>query len=54
MRERYHTPADQFDPAWSFAGALQDAELVVGLLREIGKAGVTPKYKQGSEFAGLR
>jgi Zn-dependent M28 family amino/carboxypeptidase len=54
VRERYHTPADQFDPAWSFAGALQDAELVVALLREIGKAGVTPKYKAGSEFAGLR
>jgi Zn-dependent M28 family amino/carboxypeptidase len=54
VRERYHTPADQFDPAWSFAGALQDAELVVALLRELGKGGVTPKYKPGSEFAGLR
>ncbi|MFO7561362.1 MAG: M28 family peptidase [Enhygromyxa sp.] len=54
VRERYHTPADQFDPEWSFAGALQDAELVVGLVREIGRAGVTPKYKAGSEFAGLR
>lgn len=54
VRERYHTPADQFDPAWSFAGALQDAELVVALLREIGRAGVTPTYKPSSEFHGLR
>jgi Zn-dependent M28 family amino/carboxypeptidase len=54
VRERYHTPADQFDPAWSFAGAVQDAELVIGLIREVAKAGVTPKYKPGSEFAGLR
>ena len=54
VRERYHTPADQFDPAWSFEGTLQDAELVVALLGELGKAGVTPKYKPSSEFAGLR
>jgi Zn-dependent M28 family amino/carboxypeptidase len=54
VRERYHTPADQFDPAWSFAGTMQDAELVIALVRELGQAGVTPKYKPGSEFAGLR
>jgi Zn-dependent M28 family amino/carboxypeptidase len=54
VRERYHTPADAFDPSWSFAGALQDAELVVALVSAVAKSGVTPEYKDGSEFAGLR
>ena len=54
VRERYHTPADQFDEGWSFAGAVQDAELVAALLEVIGAAGVTPSYKPSSEFAGLR
>jgi Zn-dependent M28 family amino/carboxypeptidase len=54
VRERYHTPADRFDPAWSFAGAVQDAELVVGLVSEVARAGAAPRYKAGSEFAGKR
>jgi Zn-dependent M28 family amino/carboxypeptidase len=54
VRARYHTPADEFDAAWSFTGAVQDAELVVGLLQVLGQAGVWPEYKAGSEFAGLR
>ncbi len=54
VKQRYHTPADQFDEAWSFAGALQDSQLVVAIVREVGKAGVVPTYKPGSEFAGLR
>ncbi len=54
VRERYHTPADQFDEGWSFAGTLRDAQLVVELVTAIGAAGVAPRYKEGSEFAGLR
>lgn len=54
VKERYHTPADQFDESWSFAGALQDAQLVVGIVRVVATEGSTPKYKPGSEFAGLR
>ncbi len=54
VRERYHTPADAFDESWSFEGALQDAELVVEIVRTVAKEGATPKYKPGSEFAGLR
>ena len=54
VRERYHTPADQFDESWSFAGALQDAELVVALVSEIAAKEVQPRYKGGSEFADIR
>jgi Zn-dependent M28 family amino/carboxypeptidase len=54
VKERYHTPADQFDESWSFAGALQDSQLVVEVVREVAKQASAPKYKPGSEFAGLR
>ncbi|MFV8750196.1 M28 family peptidase [Nannocystaceae bacterium ST9] len=54
VKERYHTPADQFDEAWGFEGALQDSQLVVAIVRVIAKSGVVPKYKDASEFAGLR
>ncbi|WP_198154483.1 M28 family peptidase [Plesiocystis pacifica] len=54
MRERYHTPADEFDPTWSFEGALQDAQLVVALIRQLGQPDATPRYKPESEFAGKR
>ena len=47
-------PADEFDPAWSFEGALQDAQLVFGLLRAVTRGDATPSYKPSSEFAGLR
>ena len=51
---RYHTPADEFDPSWSFAGALLDTQLVVALLRELANTQERPSYKPGSEFAGKR
>lgn len=54
VKEHYHTPADEFDESWTFLGALQDSRLVVAVVRAIGAADVTPVYKQGSEFAGLR
>ena len=54
VKAHYHTPADQFDATWSFAGALQDAELVLGIVEAVADQSATPKYKPGSEFAGLR
>jgi Zn-dependent M28 family amino/carboxypeptidase len=54
IKQRYHTPADEFDESWSFAGALEDAQLVVGVVQAVAVEGATPAYKPGSEFAGLR
>jgi Zn-dependent M28 family amino/carboxypeptidase len=54
IKQRYHTPADEFDESWSFAGALEDAQLVVGVVTAVASEGATPSYKPGSEFAGLR
>jgi Zn-dependent M28 family amino/carboxypeptidase len=54
VKQRYHTPADEFDESWSFAGALEDAQLVIGVVTAVATEGATPSYKPGSEFAGLR
>lgn len=54
IKQRYHTPADEFDERWSFEGTLEDARLVVGIVRAVAVAGARPVYKDGSEFAGLR
>jgi aminopeptidase len=54
IKQRYHTPADEFDEAWSFEGALEDAQLVVGVVQAVAVQGATPAYKPSSEFAGLR
>ncbi|WP_146658357.1 M20/M25/M40 family metallo-hydrolase [Enhygromyxa salina] len=54
VRQRYHTPADEFDETWTFAGAAKDAALIVDLVRAVAAKGAQPKYKPTSEFAGLR
>lgn len=54
IKQRYHTPADEFDESWSFEGALEDAQLVVGVVEAVAVQTATPSYKPGSEFAGLR
>jgi aminopeptidase len=54
VKQRYHTPADEFDETWTFAGAAADAALVVGLVRDVAARDARPKYKPSSEFAGLR
>ena len=53
-RTRYHTVDDEFDPSWSFAGALQDAQAVTSLVRAVADASDRPKWKEGSEFAQKR
>lgn len=54
VEQRYHTPADEFDATWSFEGAVQDAGLVIALVRDVAAADARPAYKPTSEFAGLR
>jgi Zn-dependent M28 family amino/carboxypeptidase len=53
-KDRYHQPADEFDPAWTFAGMARD----LGLLQRFG-AGLAnstrwPNWGAESEFRGAR
>jgi Zn-dependent M28 family amino/carboxypeptidase len=50
----YHTVHDEFDPSWSFGGALQDARLVAELVAQVANADEAPRWDPGSEFARLR
>jgi Zn-dependent M28 family amino/carboxypeptidase len=54
VRERaahYHTVDDEFDEAWTFAGAEQDAETVMDVVLQVADAEATPTWKPTSEFA---
>jgi Zn-dependent M28 family amino/carboxypeptidase len=52
--ERYHTVADEYDPAWPLTGALQDVEAMTELVRRVAEADEPPRWKPGSEMAGRR
>ncbi|MEE9386738.1 MAG: M28 family peptidase [Nannocystaceae bacterium] len=49
----YHTVSDEFDPAWTFEGAIQDGEAMLDLARLVADEEDLPKWKPGSEFANV-
>lgn len=51
--EHYHTIDDEFDPAWTFDGAIQDGELMLDLAWTIANDATLPTWKPGSEFAAV-
>jgi Zn-dependent M28 family amino/carboxypeptidase len=54
-RDRYHQPADEYDPAtWNFAGMAQDAAVLYRLGRELANSRVWPNYRTTSEFRPVR
>ena len=52
--ERYHQPADEFDPSWNLEGMAQDGELMFELGRQLANSTVWPDWKEGSEFKPIR
>ncbi len=53
-RERYHQPSDQFDPAWTFAGTLQEASVAYALGAEVANSAAWSTWNAGSEYQPLR
>jgi Zn-dependent M28 family amino/carboxypeptidase len=51
---RYHQPGDEFDPAWTFEGAAQEAKVALRVGAEIAASSAWPTWRPGVEFAGLR
>jgi Zn-dependent M28 family amino/carboxypeptidase len=47
---RYHQPSDEFDPGWNLAGTVQEARLVLELMREVSRARETPRMAPGQSF----
>lgn len=52
--ERYHTVSDEYDEAWPFTGALQDAEAMLELVSRVASDPDVPRWNPGSEFARRR
>ncbi len=52
--ERYHTVEDEWDPSWSFEGALQDAQALAKLVVRVSQAERAPAWKPGSAFGKIR
>ncbi len=53
-RDRYHQPADAFDPSWDLTGFAQDLAIVYDLGRDLGNSREWPEWKAGSEFKAAR
>jgi len=49
--DHYHTVDDELDPAWTFAGTLQDVRTVSSLVGRIADAEAMPQWKPTSELA---
>ncbi len=54
-RDRYHQPADEFDPAtWNFQGMAQDVGVLHRLGLELANSREWPNYRTTSEFRSIR
>ena len=55
VAHRYHKPADQYDPAWNWAGAVEDLRVYYGLGRQLADTpGLWPNWYPTAEFRGVR
>jgi Zn-dependent M28 family amino/carboxypeptidase len=53
-KDRYHGPADEFDPAWDWSGALRDAEIYYAVGRALATSEAWPNWVAGDEFRAIR
>jgi len=53
-RDKYHQPADEYDPKWDLSGMVQEAQVFYDLGREIANSRVWPEWKPGAEFKAIR
>jgi Zn-dependent M28 family amino/carboxypeptidase len=53
-RDRYHQPADEFDPNWDLTGMVNDLGVVYDLGRRLADSREWPEWKPGSEFKAAR
>ncbi|MGN6619162.1 MAG: M28 family metallopeptidase [Ilyomonas sp.] len=51
---RYHQPSDEYNPAWTFEGTLQDMQILSNIGNKVASAEKWPEWKEGSEFKAIR
>jgi len=51
---RYHKPADEYDPAWNWSGAVLDLQLYYRVGRELANSNLWPNWYESAEFRAIR
>jgi Zn-dependent M28 family amino/carboxypeptidase len=51
---KYHQPADEFDPSWTFESLKRDMQVLYMLGRELADSNEWPNWSLDSEFRGAR
>ncbi|MET0361796.1 MAG: M28 family metallopeptidase [Sphingobium sp.] len=51
---RYHKPADEYDPTWDWSGALEDLQLNYRIGRELADSRLWPNWYSTAEFRAVR
>ena len=52
--QRYHKPADEYDPSWGMSGMQQEVEMLFKLGRDIADSDDWPEWYEGNEFKAIR
>jgi Zn-dependent M28 family amino/carboxypeptidase len=52
--ERYHKPADQFDPNWNLEGTMQDLDTLYQVGRILADGNTWPNWRAGNPFRAAR
>ncbi|MDP2128367.1 MAG: M20/M25/M40 family metallo-hydrolase [Pseudohongiella sp.] len=51
---RYHSPADEYDPAWDLSGTVLDIELYFAIGHRLSQETLWPNWYEGNEFKAIR
>jgi Zn-dependent M28 family amino/carboxypeptidase len=54
VKDKYHQPADEYDPNWDFSGMVQETEVLYDLGRKLATSREWPEWKAGAEFKAAR
>jgi Zn-dependent M28 family amino/carboxypeptidase len=52
--ERYHKPADEYDPVWNLDGAVEDLRLLFAFGFRLADSDAWPNWRGESEFRSIR
>ncbi len=52
--QRYHKPADEYDPSWDMSGIEQEVDMLFQLGRDIANSNDWPEWYEGNEFKAIR
>ncbi|MBB5280328.1 Zn-dependent M28 family amino/carboxypeptidase [Pacificimonas flava] len=54
IENRYHQPADEYDPSWTWQGAVKDLALYYQFGRVLADSERWPNWREGDEFRAIR